>query len=73
MILIFLIAMSADYSFYVRTIETHAHAFLTLNILAIGSMEREHSVFGFFSKVVKKRCKDDKDMLSKEMNSASLH
>ena len=25
-----------DYSFYVKTIETHARAFLTLNILAIG-------------------------------------
>ena len=29
-ILIFSIAMSADYSFYVKTIETHALAFLTL-------------------------------------------
>ena len=28
--------MGADYSFYVKTIETHARAFLTLNILAIG-------------------------------------
>ena len=28
--------MGADSSFYVKTIETHAHAFLTLNILAIG-------------------------------------
>ena len=35
-ILIFSIAMGADYSFYVKTIETHARAFLTLNILAIG-------------------------------------
>ena len=34
--LIFSIAMSADYSFYVKTIEIHARAFLTLNILAIG-------------------------------------
>ena len=29
-------AMGADYLFYVKTIETHARAFLTLNILAIG-------------------------------------
>ena len=28
--------MGADYTFYVKTIETHARAFLTLNILAIG-------------------------------------
>ena len=33
---IFSIAMGADYSFYVKIIETHARAFLTLNILAIG-------------------------------------
>ena len=39
-ILIFSIAMGADYSFYVKTIETHARAFLTLNILAIGSVGR---------------------------------
>ena len=41
-ILIFSIAMGADYSFYVKTIETfetHARAFLTLNILAIGRVE----------------------------------
>ena len=30
MILIFSIAMGVDYSFYVKTIETHARAFLTL-------------------------------------------
>ena len=28
--------MGADYTFYVKTIETHAPAFLTLNILAMG-------------------------------------
>ena len=28
--------MGADYSFYVKKIETHARAFLVLNILAIG-------------------------------------
>ena len=28
--------MGADYSFYVKIIETHARTFLTLNILAIG-------------------------------------
>ena len=37
------------YSFYVKTIETHARAFLTLNILAIGrvlpqSIETLHNV-----------------------------
>ena len=37
-ILIFSIAMGADYTFYVKTIETHALAFLTLTILAIGSV-----------------------------------
>ena len=35
-ILIFSIAIGADYSFYVKTIETHARAFLALNILVIG-------------------------------------
>ena len=34
-ILILSIAMGADCSFYVKTIESHARAFLTLNILAI--------------------------------------
>ena len=29
-------AIGADYSFYVKTVETHAGTFLTLNILAIG-------------------------------------
>ena len=38
-ILILSIAMSADYSFYVKTIETRARAFLTLNILATGSKD----------------------------------
>ena len=28
--------MGANYTFYVKTIETHARTFLTLNILAIG-------------------------------------
>jgi hypothetical protein len=31
--------MGADYSFYVKTIDTHARAFLTLNILAIGRVK----------------------------------
>ena len=30
--------MGTDYSFYVKTVETHARAFLTLNILAIGTV-----------------------------------
>ena len=32
--------MGADYSFYVKTIETHVRAFLALNILAIGRVEQ---------------------------------
>ena len=36
--MIFSIAMSADHSFYVKTIETHARAFLPLNISAIGTV-----------------------------------
>ena len=40
-ILIFSIAMGADYSFYVKIIETHARAFLTLNILAIGRVSED--------------------------------
>ena len=39
-ILIFSIAMGADYSFYLKIIETHARAFLALNILAIGRVSR---------------------------------
>ena len=35
-ILIFLIAMGADYTFYVKTIETHVRAFVPINISAIG-------------------------------------
>ena len=37
-ILIFSIEMGADYSFYVKTNETYALTFLTLNISAIGRM-----------------------------------
>ena len=39
-ILIFSIAMDADYTFYVKIIETHARAFLPLNISAIGTVRR---------------------------------
>ena len=35
--MIFSIAMDADYTFYVKTIETHARAILPLNISAIGT------------------------------------
>ena len=35
-ILIFSITMDADYSFYVKTIETYARTFLALNVSAIG-------------------------------------
>ena len=34
--------MDAHHSFYVKTIETHARAFLTLNILAIGRVLVDH-------------------------------
>ena len=45
--------MCADYTFYVRTIETHVHAFLTLNILAIGrvSIKRLLYVWNFTDKL----------------------
>ena len=36
--LIFSIAMGADYSFYVKTIETHARAFFKVIIFFIGSV-----------------------------------
>ena len=36
--LIFSIAMGADYSFYVKTIETHAHTFFKVIIFSIGSV-----------------------------------
>ena len=38
MIVIFLLAMGAEYLFYMKSIETHAHAFLTLIILGIGTV-----------------------------------
>ena len=37
-ILIFSIAMDADYTFYVKSIETHVRAFLPLNISAVSSV-----------------------------------
>ena len=37
-ILIFSIAMGADYSFYVKTIETHAHTFFKVIIFSVGSV-----------------------------------
>ena len=39
-ILIFSIAMGADYTFYVKTIETHVRAFVPINISAIGTVRR---------------------------------
>ena len=40
--------MGADCSFHVKTIETNAHPFLTLNILAIdrGVQYRTHAIIG---------------------------
>ena len=40
-ILIFSIAMGADYPFYVKTIETHARAFFKVIIFSIGSVSLE--------------------------------
>ena len=37
-IFIFLIVLGAEYSSYVKSIETHARAFLTLNILFKGTL-----------------------------------
>ena len=37
-IFIFSIVLGAEYLSYVKSIETHAHAFLTLNILSIGTV-----------------------------------
>ena len=39
--------MGADYTFYVKTIETHARAFLTLNILIIGRVEKSREIADF--------------------------
>ena len=39
-ILIFSIALGANHSFYVKSIETHARTFLPLNISAIGTVLR---------------------------------
>ena len=40
-ILIFSIAMGANYSFYVKTIETLAHAFFKVIIFSIGSVQSD--------------------------------
>ena len=40
-IFIFSIAMGADYTFYVKTIETHARTFLPLNISQIGTVDSQ--------------------------------
>ena len=40
-ILIFSIAMGADYSFYVKSIETHAGAFFKVIIFSKGSVDLE--------------------------------
>ena len=37
-VMIFSIAMDADYTFYVKSIETHVRAFLPLNISAVSSV-----------------------------------
>ena len=43
-ILIFSIAMGADYSFYVKTIETHARAFFNVIIFSISSVNTVFSI-----------------------------
>ena len=43
-ILVFSIAMGADYSFYVKTIETHARAFFKVIIFSIGSVYTHQNV-----------------------------
>ena len=49
-IFISLIAMGADFSFYVKIIETHARAFLTLIILDIGRVRQlRFSMFKLFT------------------------
>ena len=37
-IFIFSIVLGAEYLYYVKSIETHARAFVTLNILSIGTV-----------------------------------
>ena len=39
--MIFSIAMDADYTFYMKTIETHARAFFKVIIFSIGSVARD--------------------------------
>ena len=41
-IFIFSIVLSAEYLFYVKSIETHARTFLPLNISAIGSVRQAY-------------------------------
>ena len=56
-ILIFSIAMGADYSFYVKTIETHAGTFLPLNNSAIGTVigiRFEKYCMTFFDQIFKR-------------------
>ena len=40
--------MDADYSFYVKTIETNVRAFLPLNISAIGTVSSKKPNFSLF-------------------------
>ena len=42
--------MGADYSFYVKTIETHARAFFKVIIFSIGSVRHE-LILGIFSRI----------------------
>ena len=43
--MIFSIAMGAEYLFYMKSIETHARAFLALIILGIGTVDNVEQTF----------------------------
>jgi hypothetical protein len=49
-ILIFSIAMGADYTFYVISIETHARTFLPVNFSAVGSVTVQQFYLHYGSK-----------------------
>ena len=52
---IFSIFVNAEYLSYLKSIETHAHAFLTLNILSISTVWCHFSNFLYISRVLKFR------------------
>ena len=48
--------MGADYSFYVKIIETHVRAFLTFNILAIGRVVCKNNQCMYKAQIFAKKC-----------------